>query len=99
MSSLYKLVLVSLCLVMDFRTPERGRYNNPRPTHRAPVATVPPPLPNEEAPKEDPKPKRRLKKVATGKLSWKKITAIVVLALLVAWLTYGYLNTKNQLEN
>lgn len=83
---------------MDFKTPDRSRYQDPRTDRRAPLASVPPPT---EAEPQKPEPaarKRRLRKPAAPRKNWKKIIAGLVLAALIAWLAYGYVTTKNQLE-
>jgi uncharacterized protein HemX len=81
---------------MDFRVPDRGRYNDPRPTARPvqhrPVATVPP-----SPDREEPAPQKRVRKPAVGK-GWKKLLLAVVLAGIIGGLAYGYVNTRNQLE-
>jgi cytoskeletal protein RodZ len=87
---------------MDFRT-GREKYYNPQPRHRAPVAQVPP------APQPQPKPhhaeqaepKRVRKSESRQSKNLKRILqiagAVFVLAVII-WLVYGYITTKNQLE-
>jgi len=77
--------------------PESGRNTDPRPVrpaaHHRPEATVQPPAPeNKERPL-----KNRLRRPPAYK-NWKKIIGGLVLAALVAWLAYGYITTRNQLE-
>jgi hypothetical protein len=82
---------------MDFRTPDRSRYQEPKPVRRAPLASVPP-RPEPQAEEPAPK-KRRLRKPAAAKpKSWKKIIGAVIAAAVIAWLAYGYITTKHQLE-
>ena len=82
---------------MDFKTPDRSRYQDPRPISRPPHASVPPAEAEPERPQPTAK-KRRLRKPAAPANNWKKIIASLVLAALIAWLAYGYITTKNQLE-
>ena len=81
---------------MDFKTPAPDRYRQHAPQHR-PVATVPPPAPPPEPARQEPKPKRRLKKPANAR-SWRKIAAIFIVIGLIVWLAYGYTTTKHQLQ-
>jgi hypothetical protein len=84
---------------MDFRTPDRSRYQDPRPVRRPPLAVVPPPPKAEaEAPEKQAAKKRRLRKPAAPSNNWRKIIISLVLAAVIAWLAYGYITTKNQLE-
>jgi hypothetical protein len=76
--------------MMDFKTPPRSRYHDPRPLK--PVASEAPPE------REAPAPKRRVRRPAAGPRNWKKIAASLLLAAVIAVLAYGYLSTKNQLE-
>lgn len=82
---------------MDFKTPDRSRYYNPRPVHRVPA---PSPLRPEtaqtvEAPlikkPSAPKPARRTAK-------WITLLIGLVLLGIIAWLGYGYQTTKHQLQ-
>ena len=82
---------------MDFRTPDRSRYHNPRPVRREPLAVVPPPRQEPERAEPLPK-KRRLRKPVNTSRNWKKIIGGLVVLAIVAWLAYGYITTKNQLE-
>jgi hypothetical protein len=82
--------------MMDFKTPAPDRYRQPVPQHR-PVATVPPPTPPPEPAKDQPKHRRRLKK-PVGNRNWKKMAVAVIIIGLIIWLTYGYITTKNQLQ-
>ena len=86
---------------MDFRTPDRSRYPGHQPVRRQPVATVPVPPPRPEpVAQEPPAPKRRSRRLPAAKgLSWKKIAAIIIILGVISWLAYGYVTTKNQLEN
>lgn len=71
----------------------------PRPAPR-PVAHVPHDLPQAHAPKGEEKPtkKRRVRKPAAPKKGWIKYAAGLLLVALIAFLVYGYISTKNQLE-
>lgn len=86
---------------MDFKSPDRSRYYDPRPTHRVPTRTAPArpapepvaPPPVEAAPR-----KRRAGKSRGMPIGWKKLLGGLVLIALIVWLAQGYITTKNQLE-
>ena len=84
---------------MDFRTPDRNRYQDPRAVHRPPLASVPPPAPRPEPSTVEPTPKkRRLRKSSAGSKKWVRFIGGLVIIALIAWLAYGYITTRNQLE-
>ncbi len=65
--------------------------------HR-PVATVSTPEAiRDELAKEGPKHTRRIKKPSLNRRWW-KVALLLIALLLVIWLAYGYITTKNQLE-
>jgi len=70
-----------------------------RPTRRPPLAVVPPPPPAAEPAAEAAKTrKRRARQPAAMPRNWKKIAGGLILIAVVIWLAYGYVTTKNQLE-
>ena len=84
---------------MDFRTPDRSRYQDHRPIRRAPLASVPPPTPRPEPSTVEPTPrKRRLRKSSAGSKKWVRFIGGLAIIALIAWLAYGYITTRNQLE-
>lgn len=86
---------------MDFRTPDsRGRYYDPRPTRPAHRPEPTPEPDSEPAKEEEPsaKPKKRVRRARKAG-NWKKILITVIVIGVIAWLAYGYVTTKNQLEN
>lgn len=72
---------------MDFRISPRGDYTDHTPPRR-PVPAQPP---------EPPAPRKRAKRPALGR-KWLKILLALIIVAGIAWLAYGYINTKNQLE-
>jgi hypothetical protein len=75
---------------MDFKTPSRSDYTSHRPQ-----TDIPQPKPE---PAPGPKPKKQRK--GRGFIGrWWKRTLIVLAILVIAGLAYGYLHTKNQLED
>jgi len=87
--------------MMDFKSPDRSRYYDPRPTHRVPARTAPAgPGPETAAPPPaETAPRRRKERKSKGlPIGWKKLLGGLILIALIVWLGYGYLTTKNQLE-
>jgi hypothetical protein len=86
--------------MMDFKTPDRSRYYDPRPTHRVPTRSAAPvPDPEPEPPQAEPVPRKRREHKPRGfSLSWAKLLVGIVILGVIVWLTYGYISTKNQLE-
>jgi hypothetical protein len=83
--------------MMDFNTPSREPRYIPRRPHQRPAAE-PPPAAGPEPAREQPAPrKRRLKPARPGK-KWLKILLALIILAGVVWLAYGYVHTKNQLE-
>jgi cytoskeletal protein RodZ len=84
---------------MDFRVPDRGKYYDPRPArpvpHR-PIASVPPPAPPPE--REEALPTTRFRKPKVKK-NWKKIVLGLLIVGALGGLAYGYITTRNQLED
>lgn len=85
---------------MDFKTPDRNRYYDPRPAQRVPRNASPHPEPEpvaqvavEPAPR-----KRRARRRAAFPLGWKKLLGGLILIALIIWLAHGYITTRNQLE-
>jgi uncharacterized protein HemX len=82
--------------MMDFSTPEPSRYHDRRPQHQRPAPTQQAATTAHDEPvNEKPRRKKRLKKPSSG--VWKR-AVIVLLVLSVGGLVYGYLHTKNQLD-
>lgn len=67
-----------------------------RQAHR-PVAAVPVPVPAQTA-AEEPKPKRRRLPKSVTPRNWKKTALFIVAIAIIAWLAYGYVHTKHQLD-
>lgn len=72
-----------------------------RSASQRPVAHVPHDLPQAHTPKVEEKPakKKRVRKPAAASKSWLKYLIALVIVGLIAWLAYGYITTKNQLES
>jgi hypothetical protein len=84
--------------MMDFKTPDRSRYYDPRPTHRAPSRSVPPAEPAQPISEPPVTRKRRAAKPRGVLAYWKRAIVGLILIALIGWLAYGYITTKNQLE-
>jgi hypothetical protein len=87
--------------MMDFKTPDRSRYYDPRPTHRDPSRAAPEriePEPAAPPPAEAAPRKRRARKSRGLPFSWKKLLGGLILIALIVWLAHGYIATRNQLE-
>ena len=82
---------------MDFTTPPPSRYRPRVAVNTEPAAHHHQPAPAQEEEREEPAPKKRSKSAARPR-SWKKIVFALIALGLVAWLAYGYITTKNELE-
>jgi hypothetical protein len=85
--------------MMDFKTPDRSRYYDPRAAHHVPARTASPRPEPVEPPSAEPAPrKRRSRKPAGLPLGWKKLLGGLIIIALIIWLAHGYITTRNQLE-
>ena len=83
----------------NFRTSEPEE--TVRPVAARPVAHVPHSLPEaHKSAKEEPSVKHKhIRKPAAPKKGWLKYLIALIIIGLIAWLAYGYITTKNQLES